>query len=314
MKILTLLLVLAVIFSPLSAQIPVKHDVLKALGDIPAPPASAAEAFTRVTVDMTPSPPVVSAAALFATAESVVQAAEDAYKSQEPAMKNAVPPGVNPDMARLAQDPEFKKKMKSMSKEERMKLALSMMSAGGSPGTTTLKPDPPEVQAALAEWQKLAADMQTEFERGAAFQKTVIALAEADERSHEAIRTWEEGAIAALPRISSGEMDAPDPAKVKLVRLQGADKHIAAASRHLVALAKEWTAWRDHVRSRYATFSAKLIAAEYAAGSPNFSSQKILSDGQMAMLKDVASLGSLSRDAYESAASWVARKHAIERE
>lgn len=311
MKVLTPLLVLAVFVSPIFAQIPVKHDVLKVLGDIPTPPASAAEAFTRVTVDMSASSPVVSAAALFATAESALKAAEDAYKSQEATVKNAMPPGVNPDMARMAQDPEFKKKMKSMSKEERMKLAMSMMSAGG---TTALKPDPPEVQAALAEWQKLATDMQAEFDRGVALQKTLTTLAQTDEQSHAAIRQWEEGAIAKLPRISSGEMDAPDPAKVKIVRLQTADKHIAAASQHLVALSKEWTAWRDHVRSRYAAFSGKLIAADYAAASPNFSSQKILSDGQMAMLKDVASLGRLSRDAFESAASWVARKRAIEKE
>ena len=311
MKIFTLLIVLAVIVSPTFAQIPVKHDVLKVLGDIPAPPATAADAFVRVTVDMSSSPPVVSAAALFARAESALKAAEDAYTSQEPAMKNAVPPGVNPDMARMAQDPEFKKKMKSMSKEERMKLAMSMMSAGGTPA---LKPDPPEVRAALDEWQKVASGMQAEFERSVALQNALTALAQADQQAHDGIRQWEEGEIAKLPRISSGEMDAPDPAKVKLVRLQAADKHVAAASQHLVALSKEWNAWRDHVRSRYAAFSAKLIAADYATGSPNFSSQKILADGQMAMFKDVASLGKLSRDAFESAASWVARKRAIEKE
>lgn len=312
MKTFVPVLVLCTLISSAFAQVPVRHDVLKIIGDIPAPPATAGEAFSRVTVDLSSSPPAVSAAALFANPETQLKAAEDAYKAQEAQVKNAVPPGVNPDMARMAQDPEFKKKMKSMSKEERMKLAMSMMSSAPAPGASALKPDPPGVQAALAEWQKLAADFQTEFNRGVAFQNAMTAAAEADMQVHNEIRAWEEAAIAKLPQISSGEMSAPDPAQVKLVRLQGADKHIAAATKRLVAFTREWTAQRDHVRSRYAAFSAALIAADYAAGSPNFSSQKVLSDAQMTMLKDVTAVDKLSRDAFESAASWIAHKRTVE--
>jgi hypothetical protein len=305
---------LCTLVSSMFAQVPVKQDVLKILGDIPAPPATAAESFARITAGQTASKGELSAAALFANAESQLKAAEDAYRSQEAAVKSAVPPGVNPEMARMAQDPEFKKKMKSMSKEERMKLAMSMMSSAPAPGTSAVKPDPPEVQAALAEWQKLAADMQAEFNRGVAFQNSMIAAAEADRRAHDEISAWESAAIAKLPQISSGEMSAPDPAKVKVVRLQGADKHIAAANKRLAAFAKDWTSRHDHVRARYGAFSVKLIAADYASTSPNFSSQKILSDAQMTMLKDVAAVAQLSREAFESAASWVAHKHAVEQE
>lgn len=314
MKIHIPIIALCTLISSVFAQVPVKQDVLKILGDIPAPPATAAESFTRITAGQTPPPVEVSAAALFATAESQLKAAEDAYKSQEAAMKNAVPPGMNPDMARMAQDPEFKKKMKSMSKEERMKLAMSMMSSAPAPGTTALKPDPPAVQAALTEWQKLAADMQTEFNRGVAFQNAMTAAMEADRRVHDEITRWEQAEIAKLPQISSGEMSAPDPVLVKRVRLQGAEKHIAAANKRLAVFNKDWAAQREHVRARYEAFSAKLITADYAAASPNFSSQKILSDAQMSMLKDVSAVAQLSRNAYESAASWVAHKHAVERD
>ena len=314
MKIHLSIIALCTLISSMFAQVPVKQDVLKILGEIPAPPATATEAFTRITAGQTTPSGEVSAAALFANAESQLKAAVDAYKSQEAAVKNAVPPGVNPDMARMAQDPEFKKKMKSMSKEERMKLAMSMMSSAPAPGTTALKPDPPEVQAALAEWQKLAADIQTEFNRGVAFQNAMTAATEADRRVHDEITRWEHSEIAKLPQISSGEMSAPDPVLVKRVRLLGADKHIAAANKRLAVFNKEWAAQRGHVHARYEAFSARLITADYAAASPNFSSQKILSDAQMSMLKDVTAVAQLSRDAYESAASWVAHKLAVERD
>lgn len=307
-----LLLILSIL--PLGAQVPVKHDVLRIVADIPAPPLTAKDAFAHVSTDLTASPVTVSASPLFASVEARLKAAEDDYQGQEAAVRNAVPPGVNPEMARLAQDPEFKKKMKSMSKEERMKLAMQMMSSSSAPGTPVLKPEPPAVQAALDEWQKLAATMQAEFERGVGLQRSLQAAEESDQRGHEEIRAWEEKAIGALPKISSGEMSAPDPAKVKIVRLQAADKHIALADKRLATFTKEWGAQREHVRSRYAGFYAKLIAADYAAASPNPSTQKILSDGQMATMKDVAAIASLSRHAYESAAAWVAHRRDIEKQ
>lgn len=309
-----IILFLFLCIHPITAQVPVKHDILAIVGEIPAPPATAKDAYAGVTVDEGTGPATISAAGLFRSVEARLKAAEDDYKAQESAVRNAVPPGMNPDMARMAQDPEFKKKMKSMSKEERMKLAMQMMSSSPNAGAPVLKPEPPAVRAALDEWQKLAATMQAEFERGVALQNAFQTAAEADQKGHDEIRAWEEAAIAALPKISSGEMSAPDPAKVKRVRLQAADKHIALADKRLAAMAKEWASVRDHVRSRYATFYAKLIAADYAAGSPNPSTQKLLSDGQMTTMKDVALVNKLSRDAYEAAAAWIAHRKAIEKQ
>lgn len=297
-----------------SGQVPVKHNIIKVLDEIPAPPSTAREAYGRLTVDESARPPAVSGQALFAPVESQLKAAEDAYKAQEPAVRNAVPPGMSPDMARMAQDPEFKKKMKSMSKEERMKLAMSMMSSAPAPGTSVLKPEPPEVQAAFVEWQKLTGDIQAEFNRGVAAQNAATAAAEADAKAHDEISAWEAASIDKLPQISSGEMSAPDPMKVKAVRLQAADKHIALADKRLATLKKEWPVERDRVRSRYGSFYAKLIAADYAAASPNPSTQKILSDGQMTVLKEVAVVVKHARDAYESAASWIAHRRTVERE
>jgi hypothetical protein len=298
---------------PLLAQVPVRHNIIKILDEVPAPPPTAKEAYGSLTVDETAQPPTVTGQTLFAPVETQLKAAEDAYKAQEATVKNAVPPGMTPDMARMAQDPEFKKKMKSMSKEERMKLAMSMMGSAPAPGTSVVKPEPPEIQAAFAEWQKLNADIQAEFNRAVTAQNAANAETEADAKAHDEIDAWAAAEIARLPQISSGEMSAPDPALAKAVLLRAADKHIALADKRLTALTKVWTAQRNHVRSRYGAFYAKLIFADYAAGSPNPSTQKILSDGQMTVLKEVTGVVQLARDAYESAARWIAHRRAIEK-
>lgn len=309
-------LALALLFSSstLFAQIPVKHDIFSVIGEIPEPPPTAKDAFSRVVLDASGSPSSLSAEAWYATASARLKEAEDAYKAQEPAIRNAVPPGITPEMARMAQDPEIKKKMKSMSKEERMKFAMSMMNSGAAPGVPTLKPEPQNVQAALNEWQKVSAETQAEFDRGVRLQKAMIDEQSADERAHDAISEWEKTEIAKLPQISSGEMSAPDPVQVRKVKLQAADRHIGLADKRLAAFAKEWADQREHVRSRYEAFYTKLIAADYAAASPNPSTQKILSDGQITVLKDVGAILHLSREACESAARWVALRTMIERQ
>lgn len=306
------ILLVCAVATPLFAQSPVKQDILKVMAEIPAPPASPQDAFDRVTVDLAASPAAVSAAELFAGVEGQLKAAEDAYKAQEPSVTAAVPPGMGGDMARMASDPEFRKKMKTMTKEEKARMAMAMASSASAGGTPAVSPEPPAVQSAFNEWQKLAMDMQAEFDRGVQRQQAAVAANEADRKAHDEIAAWERDAIGALPQISSGEMSAPDPAAVKAVRLKAADKHLAVAQQRLAAFGKAWPAVGDHVRSRYGAFHAKLVACDYASASPNFSTRKILSDGQMILLKEIAADAQQVRDEYESAAKWVAHRKAVE--
>ena len=291
------------------AQSPVQKDLLKVLGAIPPPPATAAEAFAKCVCDRSSC----SAEKVFSIVAAELREAEDMYTSQEASVKAAVPPGMSPEAARMAQDPEMKKKMKSMSKEERMKLALSMMGSGPS-GTPAVQSDPPPVQNALAEWQKVAPDVVPEFKRGAAAQDALRTAEEADRKAHDEIAKSEQASIAQLPNLSTGEMNYHDPAQVKAVRLKAADRHIALAEKRLAIVRKEWAADRDRIQSRYGKFHAALVGANYAQASPNFSSRKILSDAQMTLLKEIAVSVQWSRESYENAARWVAHKRFVESE
>lgn len=299
------------------AQSPVRHDVLKALSEIPAPPTTVQAAYDSVSVDLTAGLQSISAARIFAAVEGRLKAAEDDYKAQEPASPAeaaaaAIPQGMSADMARMASDPELREKMKSMSKEERKRMALAMASSAMAGGAPTVAPEPPEVQAAAAAWQKLALDAQAEFERGVERQKAALAAGEADRAEHEKVEQWEREALAALPQISSGEMSAPDPAAVKAVRLEAAEMHLAAAQQRLDAFRKGWPGVRDHVQERYGDFHAKLVACDYASGAQNFATRKILSDGQMTLLKEIAADAQSVRDEFEAAARWVAYRKIIE--
>lgn len=313
MKPFVLTLTIVLLSVSVLAQSPVKKDLMKVLNEVPPPPATVAEAYSRCTCDETPRSTSCNVDRLFASVEAQLKEVEDLYKAQEASVKGAVPPGMSPEAARMAQDPEMKKKMKSMSKEEKMKLALSMMGSG-QPGIPAVKPDPPEIQSAFTELQKLSADAIEEYNRGVASQNARLAEAQSDQKAHDEIAAWEAETIAKLPQISSGEMSAPDPAKVKVVRLKAADRHIALADKRLAAFSKEWPVERDHIRTRYGAFHAKLVAADYAQASPNPSTLKILSDGQMTIMTRIAACVVLSRDAYVRAATWLALRKSIEKE
>ncbi len=68
---------------------------------------------------------------------------------------------------------------------------------------------------------------------------------------------------------------------------------------------------RDHVQPRYGAFHAKLVARDYAGASTNFSTKKILSDGQMTLLKEIQTDARQVRAEFEAAAKWVAYRKTV---
>jgi hypothetical protein len=312
MKKIFLPLILAAFVFTLPAQVPVKKDLLQMFAKIPAPPLSVKESYSAIAVAGAGGM-ACSAEKIFSPVEREAKSVETEYESQpRPGMGSAAP-GISPEQAKKMNDPEMKKKMKSMSKEERMKMAMEMMNSAQT-GSSAAETDPPPVRAALDEWQKIYNTIQKEYERSVKEQQEELDLSTNYANGHEEIASWESSEIAKLPQISSGEMSAPDPKKVKEVKLRSADKHIALADKRLEQIRSRWNTSMDRTTKRYALFHQKLAEAEYAAGSKNFSSKKILSDAQMMMLKDIHHFTERSRSAWEESASWMARRGVIEKE
>lgn len=311
MKTIGIVLVLGAIACTSQAQVPVKRDLMQILEKVPPPPANSREAYAKLTFDESSGSFKCSAARLFESADAALKDVEDAYKAQAKSGNAPLPPGVSPDMAKQMQDPEMKKKMKGMSKEEKMKMAMEMM---GSATVPVQEADPPPVQAALAEWQKVYNGLQSEFERGSAEQQEETRIREANTKAHSDINVWEDAEIAKLPRISSGEMSAPDPAKVKVVKLKAVDRHIALADKQLIQLKQSWSASLSRTKSQFTLFHQKLVAADYASASKNFSTLKVLSDGQMMIFNSITFLVQHSRAAYEESGRWLALRKTIEQQ
>jgi hypothetical protein len=291
------------------AQSPVAKDILKMMDQIPAPPKNVAGALAKVAFDKNAGAGSCDAATLFTDFDKSTKEVNDAFVAGGKPGEKSLPPGVSPGMMQKAKDPEMKKKMKGMSKEEKMKMAMEMM---GSMPAPSVQPESPAVRAALEEWQKIYNSLGQGVTTPTAEQQKDNEEAIADEKAHADVSDWERREVDKLPMYSSGEMSAHDPAQVKAVRLKGADKHIALANTWLHGMQKRWESAAAKVRAKYARFQEKLAAARYAEESKNYSTRKILSDAQLIMMKDVARIAGQSRDAWEKSASWGAQKVLIE--
>jgi hypothetical protein len=312
MKVVTkILAIISTMVFILSAQVPVKKDLMPILKQIPPPPMTVQDAFAKVTTRDNSGSVLCSAEKLFQPIEQEVKEVEEEFKAQPKPGAGSAIPGLSPENAKKLDDPEMKKKMKTMSKEEKMKMAMEMMKSV-PPGSTVPEIDPPLIRAALNEWQKIYNDTQNEFQRSAAEQQQEAALDEEYKKSHAKIDLWERAEIDKLPQISSGEMSAPDPAKVKVIKLESSEKHIAVANKRLEQIRSQWRASIDHAITKYTVFYQKLIAAEYAAASKNFSTKKVLADAQITILVYIGGQIKLSRNAWEESAAWHVRRRSIE--
>jgi len=312
-KTVTILFLLA-IACIMQAQVPVKRELMQLYGKYPPPPANSKDAFTKLVATEQYGVSKCSAEKMFAPIDKEIKSIEAEFAAQPKPDASSMSAGVlSTDNMKKMSDPDMRKKMKSKGKEEKMKMAMEMMKSMPKSGPA-LEPDPPAVRAALDEWQKIYNDTQNEFKRSVAEQEEGIKSAEEYKKAHADIDAWEAAEVAKLPQISSGEMSAPDPAKVKVVRLKSADKHITIADKRVEQLRGKLSASADHAKTRYSAFYQKLIAANYAADSKNFSTKKILADAQLMILKDLASQIELSRKAWEESASWQMNREKIEKE
>jgi len=307
MRAIATIIVLITMICTLSAQVPIRKDLMQILEKIPPPPATVKDAFAKVIINNKYGELKCSAEKLFNPIEQEVKGVEEEFAAQPKPSAGSIIPGLSSENAKKMGDSE----MKTMSKEEKMKMAMEMMKSMPPDGPVT-EIDSPSVQAAFAEWQKIYNDTQNEFQRSVNEQQEEAALIEEYRKSHSEVDSSEAAEIAKLPQVSSGEMSAPDPAKVKEIKLKSADKHIAIADKRLKKTLPQWHTSVDHAKTKYAVFCQTLAAANYAADSKNFSTKKVLADAQITILVTIGRQIKQSRTAWEESASWQARRISIE--
>ena len=310
MKTLAKMTVLTLLFSlttaHLTAQAPVKQDLIKMLETVPASPASSKDAFVKVAVPEAAGNIICSAAKLFAVTDQQLKSFEDTYTEQAKAAMVGMP-GSMPGGGTMTEADA--KKIQSMTKEQ--KIAMAMAMAGSMPGGTAAQMEPPAVKAAQEAWMVIYAQTQEEHQRGVAMQQEEMKLGNEYGRAHAELDSLQAVEINKLPQLSTGEMNYRDPVLVKAVKLKFADKHIAVADKRLAQIGTRWQAEVTRIKTRNADFLKKLAACGYAAGAKNFSTKKILSDGQMTVMTAIVTQVELSRHAWEESAGWQGLKKRI---
>ena len=311
MKTLSFTLLLFISAS-LYSQEPIKKDLMPMFDECTTPPATCKDAFAKIGTDCGSGSAKCSAEKLFKPIEQEIKDFDAEFLAQPKVGPESAAPGAPSANMTKEEKAEMKKKMKNMTKEERMQMAMEMSKNMPAGGGSTVVMDPPPIRAALDEWQKIYNETQKEFQRSSDILQEENKLVEEYKKSQSEIDTWQSEEISKLPQISSGEMSAPDPAKVKQVKLKAADKHIALADKRLKQIQSRWQAELDHAKARYTVFYQKLAAAGYAVDSKNFSTKKILSDAQLTILESIRHQVIQSRNAWEESASWQAMRKNIE--
>ena len=311
MKYFALAAVLLVLpLSLLTAQVPVKQDLIKMLEAVPAPPANSKDAFAKVAVADAEGNITCSAAKVFALTDQQAKNVEDTYTEQAKAAMGANPNGVPAGMPGAGMTEADANRIKSMTKEQKIAMAMAMAGTMNQP----VQMEPPAIRAAQEAWQVLYAQTQEEFQRGVEMQQEEGKLQREYEQAHSELDSLQAIEIGKLPQLSTGEMNYRDPVLVKAVKLKFAEKHIAVADKRLAQIGARWQAEVSRIKTRNADFLKKLAACGYAEGAKIFSTKKILSDGQMTVFKSILTQVELSRHAWEESASWQGLKKRIEQE
>ena len=313
MKTLVKLLVLAILFgttvASLTAQAPVKQDLIKMLEAVPAPPASSKDAFAKVSVTDAEGNITYSAAKLFAVTDQQLKDFENTYTEQAKAAMGANPNGIPAGMPGAGMTEADAKRIQSMTKEQKIAMAMAMAGTMNQP----VQMEPPAIKAAQEAWQVLYGQTLEEHQRGVEMQQEEGKLQREYEQAHNELDSLQAIEIGKLPQLSTGEMSYADPVLLKAVKVKYADKHIALADKRLAQIGTRWQAEVTRIKTRNADFLKKLAACGYAAGAKNFSTKKILSDGQMSVMTAIMTQVELSRRAWEESASWHGlKKRAVE--
>jgi hypothetical protein len=306
-KLAIAVVLLAVPLSFLKAQVPVKTDLAKILEAVPAPPASSKDAFAKVAVTDAEGNVTCSAAKVFAATDQQLKDFEDTYTEQaKAAMTGGIPAGM-PGAGMTEADA---KRIQSMTQEQ--KIAMAMAMAGTM--NQQVQMEPPPIKAAQEAWMMVYAQTQEEYQRGVALQQEEGALDNEYNLAQNELDSLQAIEIGKLPQLSTGEMSYADPVLLKAVKLKYADKHIALADKRLAQIGTRWTTEISRIKTRNADFLKKLAVCGYAAGAKNFSTKKVLSDGQMTVFNAMVAQVELSRHAWEESASWQGLKQRIEQE
>ncbi len=282
------------------AQRPLKENFLPYLNSIIPPPLSCLEAYNKTKC----SEENCSADNLFN---------ELTGKCELKLTQINTPDGENNDMVKKMQDPEFQKKMAKMSDAEKMKLGMEMAKQYQSQNNQYVR-EPESVLAALEEGTQIDKRTGDNMLNANKTAGELSAIQKKYDDKHKKIDDWLNKEIAKLPLIKQKvDIAIQDPAKVKALDLQAADKHIAVENDYLKIAAENWRMDLKKDSENFSKFENLLAETQYGDDAKNKKDRQILASHQSMIIQKALELASRSKDIFEEAAQYILNKKNIEK-
>jgi len=284
-------------------QKPLKIDAVKYYDKLISPAPSAKDAYQKAKCSDSSGTPCSDDALFDALRGTLIGHLKDLAVSDA---------GAGGDMMKQMQDPDFQKKLASMSQEEKMKFAMEMAQQMKPPEPTTA--ESPQVTAVMREAGKINDEVGQEDMKRTEKAEAELAYRQKIEAEHKAIDTWQQAEIERLPVVHGATEDYPDPKGVHRVKLEAINKHLAVVDRELKAQSTTWSKDVSAQKLRYGKFVSDLAAIHYGDDAANDVTRNMLAMTQRHMLTDMQMLLERSNQLWNDAASWYAKKVAIENE
>jgi hypothetical protein len=283
------------------SQQPVKVNLLEYFDKVPPPPASVKEAYDKCGCNIPNRQGDCSADSLFKPLTDKLGQIQ--LDISTPAT------GVQGDLMRKMQDPEFQKKMKTMSDDEKMKMAMEIQAENTAMMTGPMKPEPRAVTAALKEMGKLNETNANDLQNLSVNMQVEMRHQQELEAKHTTVTEWARAEINKLPMIDQGGEagGGPDPKAVHNLNISTFKKHFAIVEAELARTGKSWTEQRTNSKKLFTPYETSLEKIHYGDDAKNKITKTTLSTGQTLMIGSISNLISGSQKAHNDAANWYDR-------
>ncbi len=278
------------------------------LEKVPPPPASVDAAFAKFQYDPEQDKldQYTVTAGLKTTLEEYQKQIADIQLANAMAENIGDPNSPEMDLAQKMKDPEYQKKLQSMSEEEKIKFAMQMQSKSAPPKMVL---ESPVAIKALEACQGIS---QKSYESlsigGMPLQTAYRNFDEQSAKAHQDLKEALTNDVAKLPTVQPGEGSDPEPKAYKALMLKYFNKQIDQANGDLKRVREIWDTFKAHHLADVSGYDTQLAAIGYGDKVKNKIILNQFSPFQSSEIYDISELIGMTEKEYERAAQWKAAK------
>jgi len=257
----------------------VKVNILELYDKIPAPPADAKAAHGRLACVVENMTQRCDAEKFFQPINSELAALQRRIEKTQAAL-------ALPSVKAMQQiDPqEMQKKLEKMSPEEKMQFAMQMSQQMA--GMQNIQPESEEVQAAIAEVNKVNSRANEDFINPDEAAQKMTQIQSDWRRKQDEIKKWKAAEYEKVPQVSMGAGIGlvKEPKAMHALNLNAVAKHLAVENEYLTALQKLWPEELKKRKAIYEPLQQALVTVDYGEAAVNTTFKQMFVQGLISML------------------------------